>query len=117
MGWEPAKVTTYEYNDAGVLVRSVTVREPEFELVDLISLVRDRADALAPRGSHGLLLAESMNPNADSNSWEAEYRYEPRGPRKDHAQAVIDGARKAYAAEYPDADLSALRWTAERVEL
>lgn len=116
MGWEPAEVTTYEY-EGDRLVRAVTIREPEFTMVDLTSLLRDRADALAPRGSHGHLLSESMNPNADANAWGSEFRYVPRGPRKDHAQDALDGARKDYAAKFPEADLSSLRWAVERVKL
>lgn len=116
MGWEPASVTTYEY-DGDRLVRSVTVREPEFSLTDLASLLENRADALAPRGSHGHLLAESMDPNADAASWSSEFRYKAVGPRKDHAQAAMDAARKEYEAKYPDADTSALRWAVEREDL
>lgn len=33
-GWEPAEVTTYEYDDAGRLVRSMTVREAEWGELD-----------------------------------------------------------------------------------
>lgn len=31
LGWEPERVTTYFYDDAGRLVRSVTVTEPEWD--------------------------------------------------------------------------------------
>lgn len=117
MGWEPAEVTTCEYDEGGRLVRSVTVREPEYDLSDLASLLRNRADALAPRGGHGHLLSEAMNPNADRSSWDAKYRYVAVGPRKDHAQAAIDAARREMEAKYPDADMSALHWAVERVEL
>jgi hypothetical protein len=33
-GWEPAETTEYEYGDGGRLVRSVTVREPEWSDAD-----------------------------------------------------------------------------------
>jgi hypothetical protein len=33
-GWEPAEVTTYEYDDDGRLIRSTTVREAEWGEVD-----------------------------------------------------------------------------------
>ncbi|WP_285797794.1 hypothetical protein [Micromonospora sp. NBRC 107095] len=33
-GWEPTEATTYEYDEGGRLVRSVTVREPEWSDMD-----------------------------------------------------------------------------------
>ena len=117
MGWEPAEVTTCEYDSAGRMLRSVTVREPEFDADSLASLLMNRAASLRARGSHGHLLSEAMDPKADPSSWDAEYRYVAVGPRKDHAQAAIDAARKEMETKHPDEDLSALYWSVERVEL
>lgn len=117
MGWEPAEVTTYEYDVGGRLVRSVTVREPEFSLDDRVALLRNRAAALAPRGSHGHLLSEAMSPAADPSSEDATIQFVARGPRRDYAAIAEHNARKAYEREYPDADLTGLLWAVERVEL
>lgn len=117
MGWEPAEVTTCEYDEGGCLVRSVTVREPEYDLSDLASLLRNRADSLAPRGSHGHLLSEAMSADADPSSADAKIRFVARGPRRDYAAVAEHNARKAYESEYPDADMTGLMWAVERVEL
>jgi YD repeat-containing protein len=42
LGWEPARTTVYEYNDAGRVVRATTTVEPEWSAED-----REMADALA----------------------------------------------------------------------
>lgn len=114
MGWEPAEVTTYQY-DGDRLVRAVTVREAEFTLADLASLAGNRADALAPRGSHGHLMSEATSADADPSSEDALWEYQPVGPRRDYAATASVAARKAYEQKYPDADLSGLVWATRRV--
>lgn len=46
-GWEPAEVTTHEYDDAGRLIRSTTVREAEWGELDrgaMLALAAYEAD-------------------------------------------------------------------------
>ncbi len=62
MGWEPAEVTTYEYDDDGRLIQSITVREPEFSHLDRAWLADSLKQEQAPRGSHGWLMSEATDP-------------------------------------------------------
>ena len=111
-GWEPATVTTYEY-EGDKLVRSVTVREPEFTPPDLVILRGWMREELAPRGAHGHLLSEAMSPDADPGSWDATRRYRVPPPSRDFAAKAISDAQEAYKKRFPDADLSSLRWRVE----
>lgn len=107
MGWEPAEVTTYEYDDAGRVVRAVTVREAEFSSWDRAVLLADRARALAPRGAHGLLLSETTNP-------ENAGRYTVPLPTVDFAAKKLAAEKKKYAQQWGDESLTGTLW---RVEL
>lgn len=113
MGWEPAEVTTYEY-EGDRLVRAVTVREPEFSSADLAMLrvwVHEPA-----RGSHGYLLSDAMSPDVDPANWGARYELRVPPPSRDFYQAALTQAQESYAKQYPDADMSSLKWRIERVE-
>lgn len=107
MGWEPAEVTTYEYDDTGRLVQAVTVREAEFSAWDRAVLIADRAHALAPRGDHGLLLSETTDPANQG-------RYTVPLPTVDFAAKKLADEKKKYAKQWGDDALTGTLW---RVEL
>jgi len=113
-GWEPAEVTTYEYDDEGLLVRSVTVREIEFTADALAELQAWQVEENEPRGSHGHLLSDAMSRDGDPGNrsrlwdWVVE-------PSTDFAQRALDKAADAWVKKYPDADANALRWSVKKV--
>lgn len=100
-------MTTYEYDGSGRLLRSVTLREPEFSPWDVAAMLEDRRVAGLRRGPHGLLMSEAMDP-------ENQFAFEAEGPVTDWAQAKLDEARDAYRKKYPDANMSALHWAVRR---
>lgn len=103
MGWEPASVTTFEYDESGRLARAVTVREPEFTPWDRAALLADVADSKELRGSHGRLISEVTDP---AN----QFAYEAEPPAMDWAQKALDDAQEAYKKKNPKASLGALLW-------
>lgn len=107
MGWEPASITTYEYDDSGRLSRAVTVREPEYTAWDRAALLRDVADSKIRRGSHGLPLSETTDP-------ENQFAYEAETPAMDWAQKALDDAQEAYKKQNPKASLGALLWRVKK---
>lgn len=58
-GWEPTEVTTYEYDDAGRLIRSTTVREAEWGEADRGAMLALQAYEAQVCGGCGEHLAES----------------------------------------------------------
>lgn len=60
-GWEPAEVTTFEYDDSGRVVRQITVREAEWDRDEEEFLVASR-ELEADTGPHGFLMSEAMDP-------------------------------------------------------
>ena len=116
MGWEPATVTT-NYFEGGLLVRSVTVSEPEFSADDLALLRAHLREERTPRGPHGHPLSEAMSADADPSRHDAKYRYVASLPVTDFAQRALDEAISKYVKAYPDADTGSLRWNVKRVEL
>lgn len=113
MGWEPAEVTTYEH-DGALLVRSVTVREPEWADGELAGMLDHLAEDRQPRGSHGHLLSEAMSPDADPSSHDSKYKYVVPGPSRDYAATALAAAQDAYQKKFPESDLSALKWRVEK---
>ena len=101
-GWEPAEVTTLEW-DGDRLMRMVTVRESEFTATEKALLLTSRRDALDPRGAHGLLLSETTDP-AHQYDWDVDL------PTTDFAQAKLSKAQDAYSKQWPDADRSSMLW-------
>lgn len=108
-------MTSHSY-EGGVLVRSVTVAEPEWSADDLLLLRGHLQDERVTRGTHGHPLHEAMSPDADPARWDGKYRYVVPSPVRDFAQQALDNARNDYAKRFPDADLSALRWRVEKVD-
>jgi hypothetical protein len=107
MGWEPGEVTTYEYDDAGRVVRSVTVREAEFSSWDLAVLMADRENERIPRGRHGLPIAEAT----DATN---QFAYEVEGPTTDWAQKTLDEFEAEYRRKWPKAPHGALLYKVRR---
>lgn len=88
------------------MVRSVTVREPEYSEWDVALLLRDRAKRLARRGSHGLLLDETTDPKN-------QFAYKAKAPITDFAEKALRDAKQDYAKKWPSADMGALLWEVE----
>ena len=88
------------------MVASVTVREAEFSPADVDAMLETRALERQPRGSHGLLLADAMNP-------ESQFKIRVKGPRMDWAAKKIHEAQELYRKENPKADMTGMRWSAE----
>lgn len=93
------------------------MREPEFRSADVALLRGWLREDLVPRGEHGHPLSEAMSSDADPSSRAAKYRYVAGLPVTDFAQDALNEAREGYRRSYPDADLSALRWRVEKVDL
>lgn len=78
--------------------------------MDKAVLLESRRQSLAPRGAHGHLLSEAMDP-ANQFKWEAG------NPRRDYAEQTLEKARAFYFAANPQAkDDSSLLWTVRRKE-
>ena len=106
-GWEPASVTTFEYDESGRMVRAVTVREPEFSAWDRRVLADDVAASKVRRGAHGIPVAEAADP-------ENQFAFEVPPPTMDWAQKALDDAQAAYRKQNPKAPLGALLWRVTR---
>lgn len=106
-GWEPAETSTFEYDDAGRVVRVVTVREAEFSAEDVEWLLASRRRSRIPRGSHGVPLAEATNPTF-------QYDWEVGLPVTDFVHKKLAAAKEAYRKQYPDADMGSLIFSASR---
>jgi hypothetical protein len=105
-GWEPAEVTSYEY-DGDRLVRTVTVQEPEFSTLDVAVLLEARRRARVRRGPHGYTIAEATDP-------ENQFAFVAK-PRQDWAMRALELAQKAYKAENPGAtDAGSLVWDVQK---
>lgn len=85
-GREPRQVTTYEYDDTGRLVRSVTVREPEWT-------ERDLAEATALLALEAETCPGCGQPISESTHPDAEDGYEVDLPIRCHACTELDRAR------------------------
>lgn len=86
---------------------SVTTRESEYSDRDRALLLADWDAENAPRGSHGILMSEATDP-ATQYDWMVPL------PTTDFVAAKIRAVQDAYSKQYPDADMRALLWRAER---
>ena len=87
--------------DADGEVLSVAVSEPRFTRAEVALLLASRRAENAPRGEHGLLLSEAMDPKS-------QFAFEPTGAVTDWAQKVLNKAREDYRKKYPQADMGAV---------
>lgn len=112
-GWKPTETTEHEYED-GLLVRSVTTRESEWdeEQIDLLLAV----DAFkADLGSHGHLMSEATNPGADPTEYDTPYAYVGHGPFTDWAEKARLDRIDAYKLEAGEkANLNGMYFTVEK---
>lgn len=113
-GWEPKEVTRYEYEN-GLLVGSVTEREPEFSREDVEAFIAYKESLRV--GPHGHPMSEAVSPLGDPSNPNREWDWNVPLPVKDFAQDALDRAKKRYKDQYPDADLGALRWLVEKRDL
>lgn len=114
-GWEPTETTEYFYSD-GLLVGSVTTREPEWdtEQVDLLLAAHAfRADI----GPHGHSLSKSTSEAANPNNYDSPLRYVGHGPFTDWAKKAELDRTDAYRAEAgKDANLNGMYFTVEEID-
>ena len=96
-GWAPATVTF----DSSGEVLSVSVQEPRFAPEDKAVLLAARRLQNAPRGDHGVLLAEAMDP-------ENQFAFEVDPPVMDWAAKTRNEFTESYRKQHPTADMSAL---------
>jgi hypothetical protein len=94
-GWEPAEVTTFEY-DGDRLVRSVTVREGEFDADEVAVLLASRR-VEQDMGSHGVPMSEATDPE-NAGKFVINDR-----PRVDYVRLAIQAKQDAYYGQYPSA--------------
>jgi hypothetical protein len=95
MGWEPAEVTYYEY-EGDRLVRSVTVREPEWSVDDRALVIASRRAERVKRGPHGYPLEVAMDP---AN----QFAFDPGNPSRDWAMKALQDAQEAFFTANPSA--------------
>jgi hypothetical protein len=89
------------YDDAGVLVRTVTSRESEWCPREVALLLASRV-VDADRGPHGEPLSESTSKLADPANADAEWFYEgSQVPVVDYAAKALADAEDAYRARLP----------------
>lgn len=100
-------MTTFEYDDAGRVVASVTVREAEFSPLDVAALLEVRRRARVRRGPHGYTIAEATDP-------ENQFAFVAK-PRQDWAMRALNQAQETYKRENPKAtDLHSLVWDVQK---
>ena len=81
---------------------SVSVSEPRFRPGDVDVLLASRRQELAPRNSHGVLMAEATDPKH-------QYDWVVDTPIRDHAALAVERASEAYRKLYgDDAHMSSL---------
>lgn len=88
-GREPRQVTTYTYDEGGRVVRSVTVREPEWtkqDLAEASALLQVEADTCRGCGQ----------PMSESTQVEAEDGYDVDLPTRCHACTELNRVRDRY---------------------
>ena len=103
-GWEPAEVTTHEY-DGDRLVRSVTVRESEWsrEQVVLLLAWQRAQDELGP---HGFPMSEATDP-ANQGAFEGYVV-------TDYVERAKAMAKAKLRKDYPDDPGYGHLWSARR---
>lgn len=106
-GWEPRQETTYEYDSAGLLVRSVTVAEPEWD-------EDERAWALALLAVEGDTCPGCHGQMSETTAADAEGKYAASPPTRCHKCTAISQAQDAYHSNPNAKHTSALLWGADR---
>jgi hypothetical protein len=103
MGWEPREVTRLVYDDAGVLVKLITEREPEYTKAE-----RDLAIAYdafeAELDENGIPLSVATDP---ANQFNFDV---PLKPTTNWAAKKLGDVQDAYTKDHPEASLHGLMW-------
>lgn len=107
LGWEPAEVTSYEYDAAGRVSRTVMIREAEFSPWDLALMLDSRRAEKEPRGSHGWTIAEATNP-------ENQFKFYAPSPTKDFAAEALHREQESYRKRFPSVDMGSILWRVEK---
>jgi hypothetical protein len=101
-GWEPAEVTTYEY-DGDRLVSSVTVREAEWSSGDVAALIAARRRANVKRSPTGYTVAEATDPaNRDAFFVKRNADGVPT-PKRDYSVHALTRAQEDFYRAFPAA--------------
>jgi hypothetical protein len=106
MGWEPAEVTSFEY-DGDRLVRQVTVREPEFTRAERALLLASRRHE-AGLNRFGIPWKEATDP---ANQF--RQRFEGFS-RMDYSEKAVEDFKEAFFKKYPDASRNGLQFGVRR---
>ena len=105
MGWEPAEVTTFVY-EGDRLVRTVTVREPEFDRPELVLLLASRRSRT---NQFGIPLHEATDPAAA-----IEQRFQGYAIR-DYSEKEYHEFKEWYFNEHPNIDKNGLAFGVRRI--
>jgi hypothetical protein len=114
-GWEPAETTEHFY-EGGLLVRSVTTREPEFddEQRDLL-LASAEFEALVD--SNGHLISETTSFQANPTNYDSTLRFAAAGPFWNWAEKARLDEIDAYKSQFPKdspPNLNGAFWVVEK---
>jgi len=117
-GWSPAELTEYEYDEAGRVVRSLTMTESPFNLeqVDLLLAIREYQRNLDANGiPFERATSEDANPNVDENTPQKHpVRFLAQGPFTNWAEKSRLDAEDAYKKlAGDDVNLNGMFWTVE----
>lgn len=105
-GWEPAEVTSFVY-EGDRLVRTVSVREPEFTAAETAVLLASRRREFEA-GPHGVPMQEATDP-ANQFAFKGK-----SGPVVDWAEKARLDAQEAWRKANPDANTHGHIWAVER---
>jgi hypothetical protein len=91
------------------VVRSVTIREPEFSTLDVAVLLEARRRSRVKRGPHGYSIRDATDPDN-------QFAFKASNPTRDWAMRALTQAQKAwYAANPQDEGDPSLVWNVEKL--
>lgn len=85
----------------------MTVTEPRFTPGETALLLASRRAEQAPRGSHGFLLSEAMDPKN-------QFAFRVPDPGMDWAAKALHDAQERREREYPNESMAGLMWRVEK---
>lgn len=114
-GWEPRRLTEYERDASGNVVRAVEYLEPEWddEQVQLMTAYKRFVDDIGP---HGHLMSEATSPEADPNNYDSPLRFVAEAPYTDWARkAQLDREAEWREAAGDKANMNGLIFPVRKV--
>lgn len=100
----------------GLLVESVTTREPEFD-TEQVDLLLASAAFEAGIGAHGFPMDEATSPEADPANRGGAYHYVTAdAPVVDYVEKARKDSETAYGKKYKDANTNGHIWPVSRVD-